>query len=126
MIGATNRGGQSRELAHSFVDAGAEIVIGSHPHVVQITELYKEKRIYYSLGNFVFDQYFSTSTKTGLGINLTFKEKEIGIHILPIVGEKSQVALMLEEKSVIFMENWLAKSRLESQQFDNFDLQINL
>ena len=72
MIGATNRGGQSRELAHSFVDAGAEIVIGSHPHVVEESEAYKGKHIYYSLGNFIFDQYFSEDVQHGLLLQVTF------------------------------------------------------
>lgn len=41
--------------AHFFIDNGADIVIGSHPHVVQTTENYKGKNIVYSLGNFIFD-----------------------------------------------------------------------
>jgi len=53
-------------LAHEFVDAGAEIVIGSHPHVVEEHEIYKGKYIYYSLGNFIFDQYFSDAVDHGL------------------------------------------------------------
>ena len=57
-----------KELAHQFVDAGADLVVGSHPHVIQAIETYNGKRIYYSLGNFVFDQYFSEETKTGLGV----------------------------------------------------------
>lgn len=55
-----------QNLAHEFIDAGADLVIGAHPHVVQQHEDYKGKRIYYSLGNFVFDQYFSPETKRGL------------------------------------------------------------
>lgn len=43
-------------LGHQFVDAGADIVIGSHPHIVQEVELYKDGIIFYSLGNFIFDQ----------------------------------------------------------------------
>jgi poly-gamma-glutamate capsule biosynthesis protein CapA/YwtB (metallophosphatase superfamily) len=43
------------EIAHTAVDAGADIVIGHHPHVVQDTEIYQGKPILYSLGNFVFD-----------------------------------------------------------------------
>ena len=44
------------ELAHQFVDAGADIVIGSHPHVLQNVEQYKNGMIFYSLGNFIMDQ----------------------------------------------------------------------
>lgn len=48
------------------IDAGADMVIGHHPHVVQTTEWYKNKFIAYSLGNFIFDQYFSDETMQGL------------------------------------------------------------
>ncbi len=67
---------QSREneqnIAHQFIDVGADVIIGSHPHVVQEKEVYKGKTIYYSLGNFVFDQYFSNETKKGLLVQATF------------------------------------------------------
>jgi poly-gamma-glutamate capsule biosynthesis protein CapA/YwtB (metallophosphatase superfamily) len=43
------------EWAHNFIDMGADIVIGGHPHVTQTMELYKKKTIIYSLGNFIFD-----------------------------------------------------------------------
>lgn len=59
---------ETKNLAHRFIDAGADLVIGSHPHVIQPMEEYKEKRIYYSLGNFVFDQYFDENVRNGLGV----------------------------------------------------------
>jgi poly-gamma-glutamate synthesis protein (capsule biosynthesis protein) len=43
------------EMAHAAVDAGAAMVIGHHPHVVQDSEIYKGRPIFYSLGNFVFN-----------------------------------------------------------------------
>ncbi|QQG38243.1 MAG: CapA family protein [Candidatus Kaiserbacteria bacterium] len=61
-----------RTLARSFVDAGAAIVVGSHPHIVQEKEIYKGKYIYYSLGNFIFDQYFSEEVRNGLLLAATF------------------------------------------------------
>ena len=42
------------EMAHRYIDAGADLVIGSHPHVLQGAEKYKDRWIFYSLGNFVF------------------------------------------------------------------------
>jgi hypothetical protein len=59
-----------KNLAHSFVDAGADLVVGSHPHVIEPMEIYNGKRIYYSLGNFIFDQYFSEYVRNGLGVIL--------------------------------------------------------
>lgn len=74
-----------RNLAHEFIDAGADLIIGSHPHVIQEKEDYKGKIIYYSLGNFVFDQYFDLNTQKGLLVqviidgqkNIKFQEYEI-------------------------------------------------
>lgn len=62
-----------RSLAHRFVDAGADAVIGTHSHVIQTSEVYKGKKIYYSLGNFVFDQYFQKETMEGLGVEVSIK-----------------------------------------------------
>ncbi|GAA0371213.1 CapA family protein [Bacillus horti] len=45
---------KDRELARKMIEAGADIVIGSHPHVLQGLEYYKGKLIAYSLGNFIF------------------------------------------------------------------------
>lgn len=58
----------TKNLAHDFVDAGTDIIIGTHPHMIQPSEDYKGKKIYYSLGNFVFDQYFGPNFQTGLGV----------------------------------------------------------
>ncbi|MCX5797645.1 MAG: CapA family protein [Elusimicrobia bacterium] len=44
------------EKAHRLIDAGADLVLGHHPHVLQSIELYRGKYIVYSLGNFLFDQ----------------------------------------------------------------------
>ncbi|MDP1845191.1 MAG: CapA family protein [Candidatus Moranbacteria bacterium] len=60
-----------RALAYRFIDAGADAIIGTHPHVVQNSEEYNSKKIYYSLGNFVFDQYFQKETMEGLGVEVT-------------------------------------------------------
>ena len=64
-----------RTLAHELIDAGADVIIGSHPHVVQETEEYKGKMIYYSLGNFVFDQFFRAETQKGLLVAVTFDKE---------------------------------------------------
>lgn len=57
--------GQER-IAHAVIDAGADIIVGHHPHVMEKVEQYKDKLIYYSLGNFIFDQYFSEHTMRGM------------------------------------------------------------
>jgi poly-gamma-glutamate synthesis protein (capsule biosynthesis protein) len=59
-----------KNLAHQFINAGADLIIGTHPHVIQTTEIYNNEKIYYSLGNFIFDQYFDDNVRNGLGVVL--------------------------------------------------------
>lgn len=56
---------RQRELARLMIDAGADAVVGTHPHVVQDVERYRGKPIFYSLGNFVFDGFSSADNNTG-------------------------------------------------------------
>jgi poly-gamma-glutamate synthesis protein (capsule biosynthesis protein) len=44
-----------REIAHAAIDAGADVVIGHHPHIIKGVEVYRGKVIFYSLGNFAID-----------------------------------------------------------------------
>ncbi|MFH1201073.1 MAG: CapA family protein [bacterium] len=58
--------GRQEFLAHRAINDGAKIIIGSHPHVVEDTEVYKNGFIAYSLGNFIFDQSWSEPTMQGM------------------------------------------------------------
>ncbi|HNZ83658.1 MAG TPA: CapA family protein [Candidatus Pacearchaeota archaeon] len=80
------------EFAHKAIDLGAELVVGSHPHVVQNAEIYKGKYIFYSLGNFSFDQMWSQDTRNGLVAKFCFSEKELkNIELVPIqINDYSQ------------------------------------
>ena len=61
-------------LAHKAIDDGAKIIIGTHPHVVEDTEVYKNAFIAYSLGNLIFDQYFSPNTMQGMLLKINLKK----------------------------------------------------
>jgi len=69
--------GRQEELARSAINAGANIVVGHHPHVVQKIELYNGGLIAYSLGNFIFDQNFSEETMEGALLNVVFEGQDI-------------------------------------------------
>ena len=56
---------RQKYLGRLAIDAGADLVIGNHPHWIQPIELYKDKLIAYAHGNFVFDQTFSKETQQG-------------------------------------------------------------
>ncbi len=75
-----------KEWAHAFIDSGADVVVGTHTHIVGDTEMYKGKKIYYSIGNFAFDQYFSKATSQGLAVilNIYKDEKEISVSFTDI------------------------------------------
>ncbi|MES2006725.1 MAG: CapA family protein [Patescibacteria group bacterium] len=59
-----------RPIATLFAESGAAAVIGSHPHVVLSHEYIGDTLVYYSLGNFIFDQYFSEDVRHGLTLTL--------------------------------------------------------
>lgn len=78
--------GEEYEIAHNSyqenlgrmaIDAGADLVVGHHPHVAQGIEKYNNGYIAYSLGNFVFDQNFSKDTRSGLVLTVIAKNKKI-------------------------------------------------
>ncbi|MBI5785865.1 MAG: CapA family protein [Rhodocyclales bacterium] len=56
---------RQRQLAHAMIDAGADAVVGGHPHVTQGAEVYRGKPIIYSLGNFVFDGFEAPEARLG-------------------------------------------------------------
>lgn len=55
----------------ALIDAGADVVIGDHPHWVQSTESYKGHLIMYSLGNFIFDQQFNSEVTRSAVLDMT-------------------------------------------------------
>lgn len=73
------------DFARAAVDAGADMVIGHHPHVVQSAEIYKGKYIFYSLGNFVFDQMWSEETRRGIAVKAFFTKSGVSkIELMPV------------------------------------------
>jgi len=100
------------ELGHRAIDCGADLILGSHPHVLQAIEVYKGKVIFYSLGNFAFDrsdfppevfkgidvylkahnmrreEYFKKSKRTILVKIKATKEKIKEIEVLPVEANK--------------------------------------
>ncbi len=77
-------------LAHQMIDAGADLVVGHHPHVVQPLENYHERWIAYSLGNFIFDQKLPASTHHGLMLKVTLRGKQIAeVSSIPITIDRT-------------------------------------
>lgn len=101
------------DFAHAAIDAGADVVIGHHPHWIQAIEVYspsiplspdegrvpdanasgREVRkglIFYSLGNFVFDQSWSQETREGLAVKLNIKNQKLkSAELIPVIIENN-------------------------------------
>jgi len=87
-------------LARQFIDAGADLVIGSHPHVMQGFEQYKGKWIAYSLGNFIFNVTTTPRTKeTGVLDAVCTQGGECDLTFHPMVSEQSRPAPVEPEKA---------------------------
>lgn len=112
-----------QNIGHTLIDAGADFIIGHHPHVVQGLEIYKGKPIFYSLGNFVFDQYFSSDTQQGLAVDLKLTDDKISVTLFPLQAKSAVVSLMTDPDKNAFLLKYAAwsegdkefKANLESQ-----------
>lgn len=73
-------------IGRALVGAGADIVLGGHPHVLQSFEMYHNRPIIYSLGNFVFDQTFVGSTRDSVIAKITVGDSDdsISVDLMPI------------------------------------------
>jgi poly-gamma-glutamate capsule biosynthesis protein CapA/YwtB (metallophosphatase superfamily) len=68
---------RQRQFARAAIDAGAKLVVGHHPHVAQETETYHGGAIFYSLGNFIFDQFQRAETQRGLVAEAVFRGRRL-------------------------------------------------
>ena len=65
-----------QSLYRRMIDNGADIVLGDHPHVVQPAEAYKGHPIFYSMGNFIFDQQVAPEMTRSAGISVQFSVQD--------------------------------------------------
>lgn len=75
---------RQQDIGHALVDAGADVVIGHHPHVLEPVEVYKEGVIFYSLGNFIFDQGWSRTKESILPYYKILRDGTIRLELHPI------------------------------------------
>lgn len=94
-------------FARLVVDAGADLVLGHHPHVVQKIEKYKGKYIMYSLGNFVFDQKWSRATRVGLTAKIFITPAGVEkFELLPVfINDQDQPQVLAGEEAKTTLEN---------------------
>ncbi len=89
--------------AHKAVDAGADIVIGHHPHILQGVEHYRNGVIFYSLGNFAFGS-MSRNSESSMIARITFDRGIKGVEIIPLNVLNSEVGFQPKPLSGIRAE----------------------
>src|SRR3989339_670455 len=117
-----------QKLAHELIDAGADLIIGHHPHVVQGVEIYKNRAIFYSLGNFIFDQYFNEETQKGLAIKAVWQDNDFNFELLPFKSQNSRISLVLDKEKEEMLKRIIDNSEINKfffKQIENGYLQIN-
>lgn len=95
-----------RKWAEEFIEMGADLIVGHHPHVVQDIDIIDNVPVFYSLGNYIFDQYFSAQVKQGLVLRVDF-DNDKTINLLPVSSENSlsSPSLMGESAHQKFLSN---------------------
>jgi len=104
-----------RARAHTFIDLGADLVLGSHPHVVLPIEVYKGKAIFYSMGNFIFDQIADQATREGLAIEVSLATSTVTYTLHPFDIIQEQASLMPEEKGRAFIKVLAERSDISAK-----------
>lgn len=102
-----------QNLAHKIIDAGGDLIIGAHPHVIQEVEKYKGKLVFYSLGNFILDQYFSEETQQGLAVELEIYPEKLIYRLLPTQSHLSQPLLMGQKQAKELLDSVAQRSSVE-------------
>jgi poly-gamma-glutamate synthesis protein (capsule biosynthesis protein) len=98
------------ELAHDFIDTGADMILGHHPHVPGSIEIYRDRPIFYSLGNFIFGHDHGNWGDNML-VKLHIDERQLSrIEILPIRG-RYQPAVVNGEVAAAFHRQLVEVSR---------------
>lgn len=102
-----------RRTYRSMIDRGADLVVASHPHWVQDSEVYKGKLIMYSVGNFMFDQEWSEETKRGAALDVILSADS---------GEDLNKQLKLAESCLKFQDDCLDQKLPKPDFTTTFDL----
>jgi poly-gamma-glutamate synthesis protein (capsule biosynthesis protein) len=87
------------DLAHRYIDAGADLVVGGHPHVLQGLEAYKGKWIAYSLGNFIFTTNGVKETLETFVLNAACSiKRQCELNVVPIYTKYAKPEKMNPEQ----------------------------
>ncbi|MGE5629600.1 MAG: CapA family protein [Caulobacteraceae bacterium] len=109
-----------KQLAHTAIENGADMVLGHHPHVLQGVEIYEDKPVFYSLGNFVFDKQIPPGTDETLLVDVSIKGRDwTEVRLIPVMIKECRPELAKGKDA----ERILEKLRVYSKDYGT-DIQI--
>ena len=99
---------EQREFAYNLIDDGADIILGHHPHRFQGVEIYNDKPIIYSLGNFIFDQNDPNNQESFI-VNMKITNKKLSsLELIPIrTIEKTHVVIPKGDEAIEMLKREL-------------------
>lgn len=86
------------DTARQYIDAGADMIIGSHSHCLQGMEYYKGKPIVYSLGNFWFDEYYEDTMLLNVRIHGDINGSNIELSVVPGMQDDGRTVIFTDDK----------------------------
>lgn len=98
-------------LGRRLIDAGVDIIVGHHPHVVQPVESYKNGLIFYSLGNFLFDILWTRNVRTGAMARVRLSGKGIeSYEMVPVFLENDYTPVRLDGSRLVAFQRRLERN----------------
>ena len=100
------------EFAHKLIDAGADVILGHHPHQFQGIEIYKGKPVIYSMGNFLFDQNDPENQESFI-LDMQYEGRQLkAFSAIPVrTLEKNHVSLPTGNDAAALLEREASLSR---------------
>ncbi|MED3786195.1 CapA family protein [Peribacillus frigoritolerans] len=123
---STSTTDRQKDLAKAIIDAGADIIIGHHPHVLQSFDVYKDGIIFYSLGNFIFDQGWTRTKDSAIVQYHLANDGKATIDVVPLQIEEAtpRPATSSIDKSRVYRQ--LTKETSEKVQWSKKEDRIEI
>ncbi|MFC1789911.1 AmmeMemoRadiSam system protein B [Patescibacteria group bacterium] len=102
---------KQRRLAHKIIAAGADMIVGYCSHVIQDIEIYENKPIFYSLGNFILAPPPPEESQEGLVIGVELYENQAKYHLFPIKISQSQPLLVTGVERREFLQRLAGRNK---------------
>ncbi|MGG0410782.1 CapA family protein [Peribacillus simplex] len=123
---STSTTARQKDLAKAIIDAGADIIIGHHPHVLQSFDVHEDGIIFYSLGNFIFDQGWTRTKDSAMVQYRLAEDGKATIDVVPLQIEEAtpRPATSSIDKSRVYRQ--LTKETSEKAQWSKKEDRIEI